>query len=263
MGSSRVMQIGSETVGEPVLNMGVSGASVEDYVAFVPEAVRKVGARKVFLGADPWLFNENSYQGRWRSVEELYRYWSRNLSDCSIFKDALTDSIPEQLSWSGPNWAARLYYSVNRGRYTTTKGERESIAKKRFDGFHVYDEQYANRPGRLMERSFPGILDYSMTNYTMDIDSQHEYIRLIQCLEYSGVDVVLVLSPYHPKLFEIMQRERPEFVQIEGEFRRIAEMMEVPIIGSYDGAEAGCNSVDFYDGMHPRERCMRKIVSEE
>ena len=262
MGSSRIMQVGSEELGKSVLNLGVSGASVEDYVSFVPEAIKKVGAHEVYLGADPWLFNENARQERWRSVEGMYRYWSRFMEGCGSILDARSYMDSEGAGERNQIWTTRLYRMVNRRQYWTDNARREEVAKKRFDGFHVYDRRYATKSEAAIEKGFRSILDYSMRNYAMDGASRREYVRLIDCLKRSGMRVVLVLSPYHPRLFEIMREERPEFLRAEMEFRTIAERMGVKIVGSYNGASVGCGAREFYDGMHPRESCMRKVMNE-
>ena len=62
VGSSRVMQINSEIIGEPILNLAVSGASIEDDIAISLEAVAKLNAKNVYgkskiineLTADIW-----------------------------------------------------------------------------------------------------------------------------------------------------------------------------------------------------------------
>jgi hypothetical protein len=50
-------------------------------------------------------------------------------------------------------------------------------------------------------------------------------------------------------------------METEAAFRKLAKDLQVEILGSYNPKTAGCNSSEFYDGMHPKESCMRKIVS--
>jgi hypothetical protein len=262
MGSSRTMQISSRILGHPSLNLSVSGASVEDYIALVPEAIKKVNASVVYLGADPWLFNAASGQNRWKSLHDLSGYWSRVISRGESL--GATRMYLESKSTEKPDlsWVQTLYEAVNRSTITTENGNMESVAKKAYDGFHIYDELYAKKSQSDIERGFTSLLNYSMKSYDDDETSRQNYISLIHFLKESGIRVVIVLPPYYPDLFERIKREKPEFLKVENEFRNVAENMNIPIIGSYDGALTGCDVTEFYDGMHPKESCMKKVLSQ-
>ena len=69
------MQISSETIGEPLINLSVSGATIEDYIAFAPEALAKLQANHVFIVADPWIINKFNNLNGYNSVKHLYDYW--------------------------------------------------------------------------------------------------------------------------------------------------------------------------------------------
>jgi hypothetical protein len=47
----------------------------------------------------------------------------------------------------------------------------------------------------------------------------------------------------------------------ERRFREMAEALRLPIRGSYDPSDAGCEDADFLDGGHARESCPAKIFS--
>jgi len=260
MGSSRIMQIGSHTLGHSALNLSVSGASVEDYIAFVPEAIKKVNSSTVYLGADPWLFNAVSGQNRWKSVEDLYGYWSGVISRGESLGATRRYLESKSTDKGDLSWFQTLYHTVNQATYTTENGNMESVAKKGYDGFHIYDKLYAGKSQYDIERGFADLLNYSMESYVDDEASLQKYTSLIRFLQESGVQVVIVLSPYHPDLFQRIKREKPEFLKVENAYRKIASDMNIPIVGSYDGALVGCDATEFYDGMHPKESCMKKAL---
>ena len=54
VGSSRVMQVSSDTIGEPLINLAVSGAAIEDNIAFALEASAKLRASHVYIAGDPF-----------------------------------------------------------------------------------------------------------------------------------------------------------------------------------------------------------------
>jgi peptidoglycan/LPS O-acetylase OafA/YrhL len=263
MGSSRIMQVSSKIVGRPSLNLGVSGASVEDYIAYVGESVAKLRPREVYLGADPWLFNRNDGQDRWQSSAPLYNKWDEKIAA----KKTLVGLLPIPTSTHDANdprhnFARSIYALVNIGGSVIAKnGEREATAKKAYDGFHIYDQKSASTTYESMEKGFDGVLDYAMKDFEFDKSAHEKYRALIEWLKLNGVTPYIVLSPYHPTLYQRMTNRKPIFLELESRFRKIGEELDVKVIGSYDPTRAKCDTADFYDGMHPKESCMANIMS--
>ena len=83
-----------------------------------------------------------------------------------------------------------------------------------------------------------------------DIESQY-----IDHLE--KYNVIIVLSPYHPKLYQEMKNEKNIIVDIEKDFMNFEK--KITIVGSYDPLKLGCEDKDLYDGLHPKSSCMEKI----
>ena len=100
-----------------------------------------------------------------------------------------------------------------------------------------------------------------MTNYDYSKESQEIFGRFIDAYSKNH-NVVLVLSPYHPDLYERMKIERPIYLEIESNFRDFSKLHGVKIIGSYNPFRVECTSKDFYDGMHPNDLCMEKVLNE-
>jgi len=89
LGSSRTMLINDEYFTEKfLLNNSVSGASIEDLIS-IYQIYKSKGMipGKVIIGIDPWLFNENNNQSRWKTLEkEFNTFFEKDL----IFKDNLS-----------------------------------------------------------------------------------------------------------------------------------------------------------------------------
>jgi hypothetical protein len=56
-----------------------------------------------------------------------------------------------------------------------------------------------------------------------------------------------------------MQLNKPVFVTIENKFREFALKHNIQIIGSYDASNIGSQADEFYDGMHPKAKCMNRL----
>lgn len=256
IGSSRIMQASSKGAGIELLNLSVSGASLEDLVAIWELSSKKFNPRYVFLGADPWIFNINSGQNRWTSLSEEY---SMALAGLGINKGINASPTKPQSYLS--SIAVRLYDYVNHSKIKA-EDDTPSVADKiRKDGSRVYNLSYANKSSSEVERGAQSYISYAMTNYNYSSEVGNILERFISKIKMQDKKVVFVLSPYHPALFELMRSEDRKFLEIESKFRKIAESVGAEVIGSYDPFKAGCSSEDFYDGMHPKDKCIDKIFS--
>ena len=256
IGSSRIMQASSNGTGVELLNLSVSGASLEDLVAIWELSSKKFNPTYVFLGADPWIFNLTSGQNRWTSLSEEY---SMALAGLGISKEINFSSAKPQSYLN--SIAVRFYNSVN---YSKIKAEDDTPSvpdKIRKDGSRVYNLSYANKSSNEVERGAQSYISYAMSNYSYSSEVRTILERFVSELKRQDKKVVFVLSPYHPKLFELMRFEGSKFLEIESKFREIAESSGAEVIGSYDPVKVGCSSEDFYDGMHPKDKCVDKIFS--
>ncbi|MBU3601786.1 acyltransferase [Polynucleobacter sp. AM-25C3] len=258
LGSSRVMQIGEHNYRDKIINLGVSGSSIEDDIAIADMAIKKFKPSTIFIGADPWLFNSKSGQGRWRSLNNEYisALSSLKLSTTSIAN--LTDNNKQSRFFTV---ASKIYDAVNLQKFNAINDIPESRDKIRRDGSRVYNLAYANKNQKEISSEFNDLLNYAMTDYDYSKESQEIFGRFIDAYSKNH-NVVLVLSPYHPDLYERMKIERPIYLEIEANFRDFSKLHGVKIIGSYNPYIVGCNSTDFYDGMHPKEACMARIMKE-
>ena len=256
MGSSRLMQAGNQTFGDEVLNLSVSGAAVEDMIALVGEANAKFDVAKVYLAADPWLFNQNSTQDEWTSIAGLYQNWVSQLQSDDPQRGPYLTGL--QRDQGGLN---AVFSAVNIAALSTSDGRHEALAKRSSDGVMVYDQSFANKTQDQIEAGFEHLLTYQIATYQHSSEYKEKYISLIKYLKRNDIEVSIVLSPYHPGLFARMTLEMPLYVVLEDEIRQLGKTLNVAVLGSYDPASVGCGAGEFYDGMHPRQSCMAKTIA--
>lgn len=261
VGSSRLMQINSDIIGEPLINLTVSGATIEDDIAFALEASAKLNANHVYIAADPWLINKFDGQNRYKSVEYLYEYWLDNVEQSKPLKTYFVTNkkkLEEQLNWG-------LLQSIRRGLHPTSHsipkdGKIEAIAKKAYDGSHVVTESFVDN-SKDISQDLDVLLNYAMSQFEHDIKAEKELSLLIKYLQKNGINVSLILSPYHPDMYARMDSQKPIFLEIEKWFRQFSKEHNIEIIGSYDPVQIGCDENEFYDGMHPKPSCMAKVFN--
>jgi peptidoglycan/LPS O-acetylase OafA/YrhL len=257
IGSSRIMQASSKGTDIDLLNLSVSGASLEDLVAIWELSSGRFNPDYVFLGADPWIFNANSGQDRWKSLEAEY---GSALSKLGLAKDV---SSSQSISTSSLNSVAISFFvSVNQSKIRADDDSPSLVDKIRKDGSRVYNLAYANKSLEEIERSAPSFVSYGMSNYEYSNEVRLILEKFVSELKSQNRKVVFVLSPYHPTTYDLMRLQDRKFLEIESIFKEIALTYGVELIGSYDPTEVGCLSEDFYDGMHPKDKCMEKVFSE-
>lgn len=249
------MQIGKHVANKDVLNLSVSGASVEDIIAIWQIASSSLKPSTVFIGADPWLFNRNSGLNRWTTLSSEY---AAALSDLGI--DKASDFPGQARTFPFNQFLVDLYNSLNTSSIKAFDDSPSMLDKIRRDGSRVYNLSYASKSEGEIERGAPSYLTYAMTNYIYSDDARNKLEKFIKSLS-AKYSVVLILSPYHPTLYKIMMDSDQKFLNIEAEFKKISEDSGVKVIGSYDPTAVGCIANEFFDGMHPKDSCLRKVLS--
>ncbi|MCC6242660.1 MAG: acyltransferase [Gemmatimonadaceae bacterium] len=256
IGSSRLMQLRTGSTDRALLNLSVSGASVEDIVAIWYLASKTFAPKTVLFGVDPWLLNQNSGQDRWRTLANEYAFGLTEIGKSKVIQKSEShenSSIAVALS--------ALYRSVNLSSARASDDAPSTMDKVRGDGSRVYSVSYSSRTPEQIERDMHTFVGYAMSNYQYS----GEYVDVLKALFSAakpGRRIVLVLSPYHPTLYGLMTRTDSRIASIELEFRRMADQLGIEVIGSYDPSRIGCAKDEFFDGMHPRETCLRKVVDQ-
>lgn len=258
VGSSRIMQVSSDLAREPLLNLSVSGASLEDIQTLSMSGLRVTGAERIAIGIDPWTLHPGSGQNRWRSIGAEYAFWDRILDEGQGLDTVSLADLPSQRR--DESLAGRLYRVLAEPMPAPENGNPELIAKKSQDGSLVYEVGYVALTEEEKVVGFPGQASYSnMDRFVVGERELSALNRLIRYFLENDIEVVLVLSPYHPGLFDELSENFPGYAEAEWNHRKIAADIGVELFGSYDPSQIPCAASEFYDGMHPKESCMEKL----
>ena len=255
IGSSRVMQISNNIYDKKLINLAVGGGSIEDYIVIAEMGLEKFNSKKILLGADPWLFNKYQGQKRWKSLIKEYSLSLENIQSSSI-KNSMIDIS------SSNNESKLLEYIYNRLNIRKAIPISENIKNNKQDiilrdGSRVYAKK------NKIKKIKPAIINYSMETYEFSEKKYELYIQFINYLKnVRNVDVVLVLTPYHPDAYKLTIKEKPIYIELEKKYREIAKQFNIKIVGSYNSTLTGCNKHEFYDLTHPKESCMKKIIKD-
>jgi hypothetical protein len=268
VGASRVLQIGKNTLRKNSLNLGVSGATIEDHVALLDLATTKFKPKMIIIGTDPWIFNSASGQKRWQSLRTEYESAVTKLQPDIIVNQTISTRFYDQLiNYAYTKESLDELYK----RYTSTDDvvvryvesdaplqDRDIIRK---DGSRVYNKNYANRTQEDVVANIDGWIEYSMSSYYDSKELLNIFTALLDHYN-KNYEVVLLLSPYHPVAYKKILEKKQIVVEIENRIRSIASTRGIQVIGSYDPSKNNCSNEEFYDGAHPKDVCMHRIMNK-
>lgn len=257
IGSSRIMQISNDNFNKQILNLGVSGASAEDHIAITLMALEKFNVDTILLGADPWLFNDFANQLRWKSISEEYRISLKNIQLKS--KDY---KIIQYQNYKDENF---FYEFILEKLYSFLNVRKLDLEFKDNDIKNL-TKSVILRDGKRVEthkeKIEANVLEYSMYNYKFSDEYYEIYKSFIEhLLDVHNKEVILVLPPYYLPSYKLTIKKKPFYLDLENKFKKLSKETNIKIIGSYDASQNLCDDNEFYDSMHPKDSCMKKITN--
>ncbi len=271
IGSSRSMQIHSGT-GVNALNLSVSGASIEDYIAIL-QLVDSLPFSRIIFSVDPWVFNRNNDQTRWHSICLAWRMGMKEILDQTASEVNCSENKWQQLvNLSYTMASAKIILSRVR-KLEKPSGEwfekaddtpEQELDLIRPDGSRVYNKIFAEIPADNVAAKAKGYGRppvYALGDFLqLDEETKSLYEKLLHQLRQKK-EVVIFLPPYHPNAYPSITDNVPIVKDVESYLRNISHKENVEIVGSYDPSKVGCVQEEFFDGMHPKEACVKKIIA--
>ncbi len=274
IGSSHLMQIGSSRQNKSLvnncpklINLGVSGASIEDYVALSGAISRSKNKPKtIVFGIDPWSLNLNR-DTRWIRYKDEYTSMLEKIQN--------TDNNHQQEHSLVSNLINREYLirSINSISTNSITTEKEIIAPdfdqsigienqvRLPDGSMVYSKEFILN---AESERITGINNYKIKkDHWFDDRSIQLFIQLAIHLQ-KKYNIIFIMTPYHPAVWK---REKQPVVTamkiVENKVREIAKSLNVEVLGSYNPDKIGCASDEFFDAMHPKDNCLMKLENTD
>lgn len=296
-GSSRAMLFNSDSVRTARLaNLGVAGASVQDFLGFWElMKLRQKTSPIVLILADPWIFNANGHDDRWRALEKLVDVFEKGgsfswTSGVPFLGAAATRAALAKVRFdetldllSAQTVRASLVYFKDRLRRRISPdvtGGFQVVSLdafpatgngSRWDGARVYPEGYVRPPDEQAARERAAVFMaevpwYHLRDYTIDEASVSRLMTLLEDLARHGVKAYILLPPYHPDVVAGMN-SHPIYKRVIPLFReailRAAKGVRAPVdvCDALEPRTVGCARTEFLDGMHPLASCVDKVAA--
>ena len=246
---------------ESFRNYGVGAATLED-VAGIFQLLYNAGRvpKRIVLGLDPWILNDRSGLTKWQEFSAEYAQFMEQAAPwrpLPIVRKALGQLIsPSYFQQSLP----MLFKRVAHPESTTLKPidslEQDSDSFVRlFDGSIRYQADMTRATQELVdERAREALGAHVGVEHfaELSVDKKALFERLLHRWIDLGIDVELVLIPFHPVVYEEF-RQRPRYAKVlefEAYVADIAGTLGVSFRGSLNPALLGMDRRHFYDAMH-------------
>ena len=270
IGSSHIMQISSVMKERSLsdncpslINLGVSGASLEDYLALSAAILRNEKPPKVIVfGIDPWSFNFNR-DSRW------VRYKQNFFNIKSKLEGEYHDDNSSSTLALMRNLISREYLLRSLQLILSERLSIENVQE--FDHRLGLDDPVLLPDGSLiysgkhirstLASKISGVHEFRIRGTRWVTEKAVELlIRLVNHLQQQKFKIIFVLVPYHPAVWSITEQPSVSAMRmVESKVHEIARLTGIQVIGSYNPSNIGCTADEFFDEAHGKPICLTKL----
>ena len=281
LGSSEIMQISHirktgniQKQCKSLLNLGVSGASLEDIFVFSNILLKNDELpKKVFINIDAWTlkFNmDSSYSTYINEYTEIIQLLGidDNIRTISYMNEVFKNLINWEYFFSSidilKEKKSKTFNYLTQQELAPTKpfkyseGSTTSIILP--DGAHIYNKKYLIQQKKNNQNIPMSKGDYKISGKIFDEEAVLYFEKLIEFYKNKNVEVSLVLIPYHPNVFKQGGTKPVQHMEkVNNLVLSMAKKYNLKVYGSYVPEELGCNATEFLDIYHPTTDCLDKI----
>lgn len=276
LGSSRVRFInGSMVQDSTLINNGVSSASLEDLVAIYSLYENKgCEIKKIIIGVDPWILNDNNNLNSWRTLESEY------YSTCNKWFDVQKTQYPYlkptpfrnfKVLFSYKYFTSSIQYlkkNIEKGYKKTNKKENEGLTILP-NGTFIYSEKIRNSTQEIVDIKAKKMAETDEGNSLSDfIDISQRYTaiftKFIEHIQSKNIKVIFYFPPFHPLVYKTIETKQQYKISLNAEsyFKNFAEKHQIETIGDYSPTVNNLTNKDFADGVHIYEKGVSEIFRQ-
>ncbi|MDY0117043.1 MAG: hypothetical protein RBR59_05675 [Sulfurimonadaceae bacterium] len=278
LGSSHIMGISSvRNTGnitnqcKKVLNLGVSGGSIEDMFVFSNIILsKKILPNQVFLSIDPWtlkfdmdiryLMNKDYYVEMLKKLDivmEIDNSYENKVLKNLINKEYFLKSIELLRDSNEKLFNFSKIEEVNT-TFNMNNGYKKAVTLS--DGSHIYANSWIQKQKESIKNIPIGGGDYKISGDIYDEKVIDNLEKLIKFYQEGGVKVNFLITPYHPNVFK--QGNTKPVVHMKAITKKVLDLsnkFDILIYGSFNPEMISCNENEFFDFMHATSECLNKI----
>lgn len=263
IGSSVSREISSEMLQSNILNLSVSGGSVDDLAAIsMMSILDQQKPKKIIFGVDYKMFTNYSALPRFCALKEYFPAVKYNLNidlqkKCFFTFRDFESLISSDLTIQSSGQILKFIYYHIYGLSKNINNRLPSLDLIQRDGSQIYGLHFDRS---VLVTDLDQEILFKM-NF-IDFDKLNEFDALIKYLNKNHIQVDVYLAPVSPKLWDVDIMKN--LALNENIIRRILSAdSNVKIIGSFDPTFMKCTNSEFYDVGHAKLSCISRIVASE
>ncbi len=274
IGSSHAMQISSFRKNSSltgfcrdILNLGVSGGTIEDYLAMSFILLnKKQKPNTIVFSVDPWSLDFRR-DSRWERYKDSYLSMKRMLllssdADSSVKSESTGKLL---LNLINPSYFVRSINQIGMPKHEIKQAPffklEDGINDPVFlpDGSLIYSNEYILNSATSKIPIGGG--DYKIKPRSQISENAiNIFEKLLKILNNEGISSIIVMTPYHHNVWvDNKSITVKALMEVEPRIRELGRKIGVKVLGSYNPNTIGCVPDEFYDYMHAKDSCLSKI----
>lgn len=268
LGSSRMMLLGQAYFDDQnsIYNSAVSSASLEDFIAiFQIYKSQNLLPKKVIIGFEPWLFNNNNELTRWKSIASYYYTFCKK-SDKNNFLTSKIEKYNQLLSLSYFQSSIKELPNNITGKNNpiATLEKRNATNTKLLDGSISHSNAYRLASQTEINTKALNYIEEDAMTVFQDYESfsptlVREFELLIEVMQ-EDMEVIFVLTPYHPLVYPKLNERFSSIAKSEKYIYEFAKKQGFKITGSFNPKSLKMDESFFFDGLHCNEKAMKQVL---
>lgn len=266
VGSSKSMMIESNMVRckGKFFNHSVSDATLEDYIAIVGiYAKHNKMPKKIILGIDPWIFNENTGRGDWVVLKNEYAFMLSKMAGGGDIKIKNRKNNYLQLI-NFDNTIYNIKHLNQKSSIEIITNDKIDSSVKRADGSIAYPYKIRFQTDTETQKNASMYIAgkvYNLEDFK-ELHNKKLFENFIGYFKMHNVEVEFFLPPYHPIVYDYLSSNSNyhNVLTTEKYLTDFAVKHKIKVYGSYNPYKYGLTSNDFTDGMHSKTYVSKIIL---
>ena len=272
LGSSRSIQLSRQVTGcENQFTAGVTGGDLRDAISFylLADQLGKRPQRVIFV-VEPWFLSQTGVNARAR-IDEYVEFAKEVGTTPITTRTSQWEKVKELFSLPYFQSSVAFLQAGKQNQRTPTATDEywSETDMRRQDGSYCYNAAYREAGKQVVDSRVQDLIKVPLELLQkfdgMEPNCQAQLEAFLKRMQADGVEVVLMLAPFHPDYYAYMQQDAAfaDVLQTETYYKQLAEQLGIRCFGSYNAQSLSLTGADFYDGLHPSEQALGKFFPQD
>lgn len=268
IGSSRTMQLRKRyflNSQNSFFNHSVSSANINDFISIIGLYEKEKGyiPRSIIIGIDPWMFNKNIIQNRWRTLQEYYYFEMSKMGLLDNFNKSYFYLLKQLINYEYTIENIRYYFHLLKNGnklFYITKIINDDMVKET-DGSIHYKLNHRNPSIEKVNEVTKFYISHKNDFYKFDrLDNIKKFESFIDYLRLRDINISFLLAPINPMVYNKIKFKNDSINKTENYLRNYANKNKITLYGSYNPNMYNFDKYDFIDALHCKDNVIKILM---